>query len=307
MGIDHRRLVERATLKLGLLTADDFEALELTALLVDGPHESGVVRRLGRGVAVLTAVPSSAHQRLLAATLQAGEGAVASHRAAAWAWGFDGIRPDGLELSVPRNRNPRVAARVHRMSDLLSADVTTLGPQPITTPARTLIDIAGMVTDRQLEEAFDGARRRGQIHLPFLRWRLSELRRPGRPGVTALDALLQKELTSDRAESWLESAFLRLIRDAGLPPPRVQVVTVPSLGSGRVRLDAFYDREGLVAEVGGHATHSTRRQRQADAERRARLTAMHLRVVDFTYEDVRERPAYVVSTLATLLNLRPAG
>jgi very-short-patch-repair endonuclease len=111
--------------------------------------------------------------------------------------------------------------------------------------------------------------------------------------------LLALERTPDRAESWLESTFLRIIRDAWLPPPRVQVV----MHGQRIRLDAFYDEQQLVAEVGGHATHSTRRQRQADAERRARLVAMGLRVVDFTYEDVTERPDHIVRTLARLLGL----
>lgn len=95
-----------------------------------------------------------------------------------------------------------------------------------------------VVTPAELEEAFDGARRRGQVHRPLLEWRLEKLRRSGRPGVAGLDR-----------------------RSSG----------------------------------------STR----ADAERRARLVAMGLRVVDFTYEDVTERPQHVVDTLARLLGLEP--
>ena len=252
----------------------------------------------------MAAVPTSADQRLLAATMAAGTDAAISHVAAVWVWGFDGVKPTQIEISVPRERNPRLAVgKVHRVTDLLAVDVTHRGPLLVTTPARTMLDIAGVVDPRVLEESLDGARRRGQIYVPFLRWRLAALRRSGRPGVAALEALLSLELTSDRAESWLESAFLRVIRDFWLPPPRVQVVKAS--GSRRIRLDAFYDDQRLVAEVGGHGTHSSRRERQRDAERRARLTAMGLRVVDFTHEDVTERPIYIATTLGELLGIEP--
>ena len=64
--------------------------------------------------------------------------------------------------------------------------------------------------------------------------------------------------------------------------------------SSRSYRRAFYDDQRLVAEVNGHGSHATRRQRQADAEAvPARLAAMGLRVVDFTYEDVEQRPSHV--------------
>jgi very-short-patch-repair endonuclease len=302
--INHVAIAERAAPQLGLITSSQLAELGASPRQIVSLRESGLLRRVHRGVYALSGSPASSHQRLLAATLHAGDGAVASHLAAAWVWGFDGIVPTCIELSVPGDRRPRTdRAVVHRMSNLLSVDVTMRGPQPVTTPARTILDIAGLVPEHTLEEALDGARRRGQLHVPFLAWRLAELRGPGCRGVTALDALLERDRTSSRAESWLESAFLRLIRDAWLPPPRVQVVKRD--GRHQMRLDAYYDDQLLVAEVGGHATHSTRRQRQRDAERRARLVAAGLRVVDFTAEDVRERPRYVAATLGRLLGLEP--
>ena len=216
-----RPIADRAAAQLGLVTIGDLRALGLTKHQVEHLVARGILRRVGRGVRAVAVAPSTPQQRLLAATLVAGEDAVASHLAAAWLWGFDGVRPDGIHLSVPRHRNPRLAsAAVHRMNDLLAVDVVRRGPQRVTTPARTLLDIADLVEPSVLEEALDGARRRGQIYLPFLEWRLTELRRRGRRGVTALDALLALERTPDRAESWLESTFLRVIHATrGSPPP----------------------------------------------------------------------------------------
>lgn len=302
--IDHVAIAERAHRQLGLITSSQIAAIGVSRRQVDGMVAAGLLRRAGRGVVALAATPATARQRLLAATLSVGRGAVASHGAAAWLWSFDGIGPDGIELSIPHAHSSIVAGgTLHRVRTLDPVDVTALGPQPVTTPARTLIDLASRASRDVLEEALDGACRRGQVHVDFLRWRIDALKGPGRVGVSTLLELVDAPLR-ENAESWLESAFLRLLRVHFLPVPHLQVTMQPGPG-GKVRLDGFYDDEELVVEVSGHATHATRRQRQADAERRARLVGAGLRVVDFTYEDVVERPAYVADTVAGLLGCAP--
>lgn len=87
-----------------------------------------------------------------------------------------------------------------------------------------------------------------------------------------------------------------MIRNAGLPVPRCQV-KVRKAGGGIARVDLAWDEARLVVELDGHGTHATRRQRQADAERAARLGLAGWRVVRFTYEDVTERPGYVVDVI----------
>ena len=59
----------------------------------------------------------------------------------------------------------------------------------------------------------------------------------------------------------------------------------------------------LVIEVNGHGTHSSRRQLQSDEQRRTELMRRGLRVVVFTYADVRDRPASVAAQLRGLLGL----
>ena len=66
-------------------------------------------------------------------------------------------------------------------------------------------------------------------------------------------------------------------------------------------VDLFWDDVRLVAELAGHGTHATRRDRQTDAERAARVGLERWRLVEFTYEDVVERPQYVVQTLRSYL------
>lgn len=66
------------------------------------------------------------------------------------------------------------------------------------------------------------------------------------------------------------------------------------------RVDAYF-AGGLVVEVSGHASHASRRQRQMDAQRHTELTLRGLRVLTFTYEDVRDRPAWVIGHLREAL------
>lgn len=300
----HAAIAERAGQQLGLLRQDDLHELGLSPDELRTCTSSGLLIREGPRVFRHRGFERTYRQRLLAAAWVAGTDAVISHLAAASLWSFDGIQPGAVEVTVPLSRNPRaVQGRVHRVRDLLSVDTTTRWCIPVTTASRTLLDAAPRLNAQQLEEALDGACRRNQIYLPFLEWRLCELRGRGRPGVRALDALLRRPRRERDEESWLESRFLQVLRDAGLPPPRIQVRVVSGPGAKRYRLDATYDEHNLIVEVDGHATHATRRQRQADAERDARLLAAGRRVVRFTYEDLTERPEYVVATIAALLGL----
>jgi very-short-patch-repair endonuclease len=300
----HVAIAERAGQQLGLLTRPQLRELGVTPDQVRRLRQSGLLIPRGRQVLRHCGFPDTHDSRLLAAAWAAGAGAVVSHLAAAGFWGFDGISRGAVEVTVPVPRQPRaVPGLVHRARDLLPVDVTSRGLLPLTTPSRTLLDSAPRLQETQLEEALDGACRRGQIHVPYLAWRLAALRKSGRPGVAKIETLLRSARAERGEETWLESAFLRILRDAGLPPPRIQMTVVPGQGGRRYRLDGCYEEQRLVVEVDGHGTHATRRQRQADAERDMRLVAAGYRVVRFTYEDVTERPDHVAATIAMLLGL----
>lgn len=141
---------------------------------------------------------------------------------------------------------------------------------------------------------------------PRLRWHIDLLRRDGvagRPGLAAVDALLDRTEGRPLGDTWLEQEAIRLIEAAGLPRPRAQVKR-RTYGGGIARVDLFWDTARLVVELAGHGTHATRRQRQRDDERAARLGLRGWRVVEFTYEDVVERPGYVVEIIRKYLSER---
>jgi hypothetical protein len=234
--------------------------------------------------------------------LVGGAQALAAGLAAAALWRFDGIARGHLEICVPSGGRSRVPyGTVHRVRDLIPADIDRHTLIPRTSPARTLIDIAPRLTPAQLEEAYDGTCRDGLVRPSFLRWRAEQLG-AGRRGPALVLALLDRTEGRGLGDSWLEQEALRLVDAAGLPRPRCQV-KLRKRGGGIARVDLVWDDLRVIVELDGHATHATRRKRQADKERRARLELRGWRVLQLTYEDVRERPDYVVGMIRAFLDL----
>lgn len=291
-------IAERSRKQLGLVTTGDLDALGVTRQQRRTLVARGVLAIVHRGVYRHCAHPVSWHQAVLAVVLGAGEGAVASHLTAAALWRLDGVARGPVEVTVPLP-NRRLApgdAVIHASTDLVLADVDRRHAVPRTTAARTLCDIAPRLPARRLEAALDDAERRGLVWRPQLRWRIAELSRRGRRGIPQVERLLDRTEGRPLGDSWLEQQALRTIAEAGLPVPRCQV-TLRKAGGGVARVDLLWDPVRLVAELDGHGTHATRRQRQAGAERAARLALAGWRVVTFTYEDVVERPDYVVGMI----------
>ncbi len=298
-------IAERSRTMLGLLTYAQLDQLGASRQRRRTLVANGVLVPVGGSVVRHAAFPQSWQQRALAADLAAGPGAVVSHMTAAALWRFDGVQPTASpEVAVPHGRQPRsVPGLVHRCRDLVVADIEARHLVPRTSPVRTICDIAWQLTPPRLEAVLDHAERTNQIRRPLLRWRLDALRRSGRSGLPGLVALLDRTDGRPLGDSWLEQEAIRLIVGAGLPVPRVQV-KLRTAGGRIARVDLFWDDATLAVELAGHGTHATRRRRQADAERAARLGLQGWQVVEFTYEDVVERPLYVVETIRGYLEHR---
>jgi very-short-patch-repair endonuclease len=300
-------IAELAPKTLGLLTYTQLDALGVTRQQRRTLVARGVLLGLAPGVVRHAAHPESWQQSVLAAVLAAGSGAVASHMSAARLWRFDGIADGAIEVTVARERRPRrVPGVVHRTTDLGPADVDLDKLIPLTSPTRTFIDIASRLDCRLLEQVLDGAERDRTIWRPRLRWRIGQMRRDGRasrPGLHAIEELLDRTDGRPLGDTWLEQEAVRIIAAAGLPMPRVQVKRHKH-GGGIARVDLLWDRAALVAELAGHRSHATRRQRQSDDERAARLGLTGWHVVEFTYEDVVERPDYLIEIIRAYLDQR---
>ncbi len=259
--------------------------------------------RIAGDVFQLAGSPSSWRQSLIAAVLVWGDGAVVSHLAAAALWRLIGFEPGPVELTVPRSRRRAGPGIIHR-HPLSKADVTTIEGIPVTTPARTLIDLASVARRDALEEALDDALRRGMVSLPHLRRRMAAVARPGRKGVAVMRQLIDARNPSVAVpDSVFERRLLRLLRRGSWPAPVLQYRIYDERGLvGTV--DFAYPDARLAIEADGYRWHSGRVRWDHDRGRRNRLTLLGWRVIHVTWTDLTRRPAATADLIRAALSER---
>lgn len=191
-------------------------------------------------------------------------------------------------------RRPGVA--VHRQA-LAQNHLTRRHGIPVTSPARTLVDLAPRLPPNQLEAALNEADEHDLIDPERLRSALDAM--AGVTGVAVLRELLDRR-TLTLTDTELERRFLPIARRAGLPPPQTQRRV------NEFRVDFFWPELGLVVETDGLRYHRTPAQQARDRERDQAHTAAGLTPLRFTHEQVAFDAAHVESTLvAVVRRLKP--
>jgi very-short-patch-repair endonuclease len=257
-----------------------------------------VIERVGPALFRFAGSSRSWHQEVLAAVLDGGPLCVASHRTAAALHGFDGFRRDVVEVLVPDTvSHRRKNVIVHHTRTLPATDRVLVGSIPVTSTARTLIDLGAVASRNRVEEAFDGAERDRAVGRVHVEARYQSLRAPGRNGIGVMTRVLDRRLTVEHIpRSVLERRMLRLLHRARLPTPVVghHVRVAPSI---RYVLDFAYVDERIGIEVDGHGTHALRRQRAADNDRMNDLENAKWTIRRFTFEQVMYEPTAVAATV----------
>jgi AbiEi antitoxin C-terminal domain len=202
----------------------------------------------------------------MAAVLAGGDGAVLSHRSAAALWGIRDTDRSRIELTVPRHRRGRPRVEYHQIV-LPPDEVTRHRGIPVTNPARTLLDLAAILTAQQLEHALNEAEiRRLTSPLP-----LDALvaRHPGRKGIAAITRALdnQRQTGETITKSEFERRFLALLDAHAIPRPSTNTPLGP------YEPDAVWTHERLVVELDSYPIHTTRRAFERDRARDRALQA----------------------------------
>ena len=289
--------------------------------LAAGLSRREIESRLARGEWVwrfkatfrLAGMPETQEQTFAAARLAAGDDALVSHRSAATLWGFPGV-PRWVEVSVPRPRKVAVAGiTVHRAILQLPDDAAAAKGIPVTSAARTLIDLAGIVSEERLGRLLDDALVNRLVRRAELVERAACLGRPGRRGAGVLASLLdaRPEARPDAAESRpigseFEAKLFRALKAARLPLPEPQFRVVLPCGDDRF-LDFAYPEVRLAIEADCYLWHASREAWERDRQRNNELVALGWSFLPLTWNLVRYQPAEAARQVHDSLRTRRAG
>lgn len=289
-------LLDIAARHRGLLTRLQLLDAGLTRNFIDGRVKCGLLRRVHAGVYQFGPICAS-HVRERAALL-ACRGGVISHGSAAALWLLLPDRPAmetvDVLLCAQRHRGVRPGIRLHR-GLYCDDEITTIDDVPVTTLARTLLDLGGMSL-RDLERAL-GVAERVQ---PALREQLTVLlaRYPKRRGTGTLRALLAETSAGTFTRSQAEEKLLALVRAAGLPRPAMNVVV------HGFEVDFLWHDQRLVVEVDGFEFHSSQGAFVRDRRRDSAIIAAGMRVLRLTWRQLTRERDRTLAQLAQALITR---
>ncbi len=213
-----------------------------------------------------------------------------------------GLIAPPLEQEVTARRPSRLTlpAVVHTSVALPAADRTTVDGIPATAPARTVIDLGGVMPAHTFEDVLDTAIVQGLVSARRLEARARELWTPRRRGcavVLGLLAVRRPELA--RAANLWEARVLRIVHDLGLPPPRVNHRV--HVGGRRRYLDLAWPDVKVAVEFDGFVPHSTRRVFDDDRARQNELVAARWTVFRVTKTMLDADPSGAFRPVAAVL------
>ncbi len=287
--IDAERLNALVAGQHGIVSRRQLRDIGLSDTMIARWLETGRLHRLHRRVYAVGHTAISIEGRLWAALLYAGDEAVFSHTTAAWIWSLIDAEPRRIHLTVPGRRSSLPDVRVHHSRQIDCAECSGF---PVTSVARTLLDIAAMLPFRQLRRALAEAEYR-KLLAPA---EILAVAGSGRRGSRALRVAMAKHMP-ELAEtlSILEERFLELCESAGLPMPEANRKT------GLMRVDAVWRDARLAVEVDGGDAHAGLGQLKRDRDRELALRAQGFQVVRYSWEQISRRPGQVAEDLRRLL------
>jgi very-short-patch-repair endonuclease len=231
----------------------------------------------------------SVEARYMAAVLACGEGAVLSGRAAGQLWGLLKGSPPGPEVAARTER--RIKGIKTTRARRAKRESTTWRGIPVTTPARTLVDLAAVLDAAQLARACHEAGVRYGTTPRQVEAVLD--RQPSAAGAARLRRVLRGEVRVTLSK--LESRFLNRLREAGLPLPQTNRVA-----SGR-RVDCRWPEQRLTVELDSYRYHHTCHAWEQDRQREREAHARGDDIRRYTWADVLEEPAQMLAELSALL------
>jgi very-short-patch-repair endonuclease len=251
--------------------------------------------RVHHGVYAVGHLPTNPIDRAKGVVLAGGPRAALGFGSAAAFWSAERVWRHPFELISATDRR-LAGVRVHQCKTLLRRDIRVVDGLRVTSPARTLLDIAPRLTGKQLTRAVEDLRHARKVTLGQLRDVVQ--RNPRHAGAPLLRPLIEAA-QQEPTRSELEDRFLRLVARHHLPTPQVNVYVAG------YRVDAYFPDHDLIVELDGWLTHQTRqafsRDRRQDAEI---LAKTGIPTVRLTYEQTTHHRSRTAGELKAILAAR---
>jgi very-short-patch-repair endonuclease len=288
-----RLIAELADRQHGVVAVWQLTALGFTHREILYRASIGRLHRIHRGVYAVGYRTLTPKGHRMAAVLAYGPDAVLSHRSAAAHWGF--AYPSWkIDVTTPRKNHGRKGIRIHS-SRLHPEDIMVREGIPITSVARTILDLAAQLEQDPLTRLFEEADRKELIDGRALQSAMA--RRPHAAGVPRLKAVLATYRGPADTRSKLERDFRALIAEAGLPEPQYNVLVEG------LTVDVYWPQWRLVVELDGKPYHDTPRAYETDRIRDAILQKAGLRVLRVTGKRLDQDRAGVLADVLALSRL----
>ena len=301
-------VAELASAQHGVFGLGQLRALGMSTRVVNRRATTGRLHRIHQTVYSL--VPRELLKReglWMAAVLACGPDAVLSHRSAAallelrdWGW-------TKIEVTVPRRSARRhEGVAVHRSTKLTAKDVTVVNNIPCTSAARTLLDLAEVVTMRQLERSFDQAEIAEVFDLKAIQDQLA--RNPTRAGAKAVREVLETHYIG-KTPTWSENeeALLAITRPLGIPDPDTNQFVILDDGGPPIRVDFVWRDQRVAIEADSRKWHLTRQRFETDRQRDQRLIAAGWTIIRTTWKQMTRGPHELRPLLLLLLSPAPGS
>jgi hypothetical protein len=292
--MDDHLVMELAATQHSLITWAQARRLGLSPDQIQHRLDEGILAAAHLGVYRFTSARASREQRLLAACLAVGPISAASHRAAAVMHGIWSEAPNLVEITAGRDRSPELAGvTVHRLADLSARWIVDVDGVPVTTPARTLVDLGAVLPLGSVSRALDRAVGRQLASLSEIRAALNAVARRGRAGVGVMRRLLDERGDASSTPSVLQARMATLLRRHGLPTPVEEHTVLDGHGQFFGRVDFAYPEIRYAIEVDGYDAHSGVREFRHDRVRQNDLVDLGWTVHRFTWTEVDALSAQV--------------
>jgi predicted transcriptional regulator of viral defense system len=293
---DERRLSQLADRQHGVVARRQLLELGMGSRAIEHGLARDRLHMVHRGVYAVGHPRLTPRGRWMAAVLALGPDAALSHRSAGSLWRLLRSGRSMIEVTAAR-RWSRLGIELHR-SALPPDEVTTADGIPVTTPNRTLFDLAAVVEPPALERAIERADAQRLTDSLSLATLLT--RHPRRPGAAALRAILEARVAASaptRCE--LEGRFLAFLAEHGLPRPLVN--TGVEVRGRWLECDCVWPSHRLIVELDGRATHDTNAAFERDRARDRLLQAAGSRVVRITWRQLHQEDDRIAADLRKLM------